>query len=393
MRFRTLLFLISIFFLINIFSCSNSKKANEYNFVIDGKLYNSKLGTIYLEELTIKDRVMLDSAKIDKNGEFFFKYKPKQLGFYILKISENNFVTLLIDKGETVIITADARQLASTYEIKGSVGSEKIQRINLKLRSNYNKVDSLGKEFEKSRYLDNFIEIKAHLDTLYYRIVFDQKQFVKSFIDSNLTSLASIIALYQTFGQEPIMSEKEDFNYFEKLSDNLIKKYPDNPHSQDLYKKVEEIRKLIDEKKKAEVRLKIGNPAPEIALNNADGQIVALSSLKGKYVLVKFWASWCAPCRQENPRIKKVYQKFRNKGFEIYAVAFDRDKQAWTNAIKTDNIDWINVSDLLYWQSPVAKLYEVESIPFNYLLDKEGKILKKDINVEELESFLMTNLK
>ena len=88
-----------------------------------------------------------------------------------------------------------------------------------------------------------------------------------------------------------------------------------------------------------------------------------------------------------------MYQKFRNKGFEIYGVSLDRDKQSWVNAINLDKIDWVHVSDLLYWQTPVAKLYDVEVIPFNYLLDKEGKIIKKDVSVEELESFLVTNIK
>jgi len=393
MKFKTSQFLIFILLTIFIYSCSNHKKAGKDNFVINGKLFNSKICTVTLEELTIKDRVKLDSVKIDEKGEFMFKHKLEQAGFYILKIDEKNFITLLLDRGETVNISADARQMAITYKLEGSKGSEKIHRINEKLRQNYVKVDSLRQVFEQSRYLDNFVEIKNNLDSAYNKVVLDEKKFVKSFIDSNLTSLASLIALYQTFGQEPVLSEKEDFIFFEKLSDNLIKKYPDNSHSKDLLVRVEDIKKNIEAKKKAQELLKKGNPAPEITLNNTSGEAVKLSSLRGKYVLLDFWASWCAPCRQLNPRLRKVYQKFKNKGFEIYAVSLDRDIQAWENAIKTDKIDWIQVSDLLYWQTPLVKLYDVESIPFNYLLDKEGKIFQKDIDVDGLETFLMTNIK
>jgi len=389
--FKKILFSIVLAFII--YACNNSNTADENNFVINGKLLNVKENKIYLEELTIKDRIILDSAKIDKNGQFVFEYKPSQIGFYVLKLNENNFVTLLIDKGETLSITGDARQLASTYDVSGSDGSFKIKQINAQLRKNYDRVDSLKREFDKNRYAENFIEVKNALDSAYLEILKDQKMFITSFIDNNLTSLASIIALYQSFGQQPVLSEKEDFAYFDKLSRSLIKLYPTNQHSQDLYLKVDEIKKYLQMKKDAEERLKIGNPAPEIVLNNTEGAPVALSSLKGKYVLLDFWASWCAPCREQNPILKKVYNKFRNKGFEIFAVALDREKNAWLNAIKLDKIDWICVSDLLYWQSPIAKLYDIETIPSNYLIDKEGRILRKNIATPELESFLLTHTK
>ena len=149
MKFKSLFLCVVIFVVIGFISCSDSKKANEDNFVINGKLYNAKEDTVYLEELTRNERVVIDSIIIDKKGEFTFKYKPSQIGFYILRIDENNFVTLLIDKGETVNIDADARELANSYKLVGSEGSELIRRINAKLRSNYKRVDSLQSVFEK----------------------------------------------------------------------------------------------------------------------------------------------------------------------------------------------------------------------------------------------------
>lgn len=392
MCLRRMFFFVFVFLLF-LFSCSESKKAKEDDFVINGTLFNAKEATIYLEELTIKDRVILDSAKIDKKGTFFFRFKPAQIGFYILKLEENNFITLLIDKGETVDISGDGRQLAQTYDVKGSEGSEKIRQINLKLTSNYKRVDSLKLAFEENQYKDNFLEIKQSLDSVYSTIFLDQKHYVESFIDSNLTSLASIIALYQMFGQQPLMSEKDDFLWFEKLSESLIRKYPNNAHSQDLYLKVTEIKKYVKQKEESAVRLAPGKPAPEIQLNDIQGNVVALSSLKGQVVLLDFWASWCAPCREMNPQLKKIYNRFASKGFQIYAVSFDKEKQSWLKAVEMDKINWITVSDLMYWNSPVAKLYDVEEIPANFLIDKNGVIAGRNMPVEDVERYLQTHLK
>lgn len=371
-------------------SCGNSKEAGEDDFVINGTLFNAKEATIYLEELTVEDMKVLDSTNVDNKGLFFFRHKPEHTGFYVIRISENNFVTLLAEKGETIRLTGDARELANTYQVEGSEGSALIHTINVTTRDNYRQVDSLRELFEKHRYDDNFIEIKNNLDSAYYNIIKNHKDFITGFIDKNTTSMASIIALYQSFGQNPVLNEKEDFAYFEKLSDALIERYPGNPHTLDLYTKIEEIRQYLKNKEEAEKRLAIGKPAPEITLNNTEGVPVSLSSLRGKYVLIDFWASWCAPCRQLSPQLRRIYQKHKAKGFEIYAVSLDREKMAWVNAINLDKLEWINVSDLLYWQSPIAKLYDVETIPHNVLIDRNGLIVAKALDIETLDQTLST---
>lgn len=391
MRHRLFSYLILLSLILSIYSC-NGKRAGNDNFVINGTLYNSKETKLYLEELSVENNVVIDSVDVAGDGTFSFSYKPEQIGFYFLRIDKNNFVTLLLDKGETLTFTADVRHIADSYSVEGSEGSALIRKINKKLITNYARVDSLSEEFEKSRYKEDFIEIKGSIDSMYYQIVMDQRNFVKNFIDSNLTSLASIIALYQTFGQEPLLSEGNDFAYFEKLSESLIAEYPDNIHSKDLYNKVTEIRTILNEKMQADERLAIGKIAPEITLNNPQSVPVSLSSLKGKYVLIDFWASWCAPCRAQLPSIKKVYQKYNAKGFEIFAVSIDREKTAWINTIESEKLSWVNVSDLLYWQSPVVQLYNIEGIPFNYLLDKEGHIIIKNVTPEELDIYLKEHL-
>jgi peroxiredoxin len=131
-----------------------------------------------------------------------------------------------------------------------------------------------------------------------------------------------------------------------------------------------------------------GAVAPDISLPDPDGNIQSLSSLRGKIVLLDFWAGWCGPCRRENPVLVKAYAKYHDKGFEIFQVSLDKTKESWTAAIKQDGLNWIHVSDLKFWSSPAAKLYGVESIPANFLLDKEGKIIGSNLRGEALEAEL-----
>ncbi|MEN3041400.1 MAG: thioredoxin-like domain-containing protein [Bacteroidia bacterium] len=138
----------------------------------------------------------------------------------------------------------------------------------------------------------------------------------------------------------------------------------------------------------AEGALRRGRPAPDIALPDPDGKIRRLSELRGKWVLVDFWASWCRPCRIENPNVVRLYQKYNPKGFDIFGVSLDTNKEAWLQAIKTDNLSWIHVSDLKGWQSAGAQLYRVSGIPFTVLVDPEGKIAAKGLRGASLEAKL-----
>ena len=168
-----------------------------------------------------------------------------------------------------------------------------------------------------------------------------------------------------------------DYWFYKNVDKALFTKYPTAAYVKDFHIKVIELGKLA-----------IGTEAPEIALNDINGKPLKLSSLRGKIVLVDFWASWCPPCRKEMPNVKRLYEKFHNKGFDIYAVSLDKEKEAWLSAIKADKLTWTQVSDLQYWNSAIVKLYNIEGIPFTVLLDKNGVIIAKGLLGEELENQL-----
>ncbi len=137
-----------------------------------------------------------------------------------------------------------------------------------------------------------------------------------------------------------------------------------------------------------DIGLKIGQQAPDISLPDSSGKLQTLSSLRGKYILVDFWASWCGPCRFENPNVVRLHQKYKDKGFDVLSVSLDQDKKAWLRAIEADGMEWNHVSDLRKWESAVVPVYHINAIPMTFLLDKKGVIIAKDLRGPDLEKKL-----
>ena len=193
---------------------------------------------------------------------------------------------------------------------------------------------------------------------------------VKSTINSMDGSFAALAAI-------GMLNPRNDFSYIDSLVNKLDEKYPNTQMIVGLKQELEEMRALS-----------IGQPAPEISLPNPEGEVVNLSDLRGKYVLIDFWAAWCKPCREENPNVVRLYNEYKDKGFEVYGVSLDRSKDAWVEAIAADNLTWTHVSDLKYFNSEAASLYKINAIPATYMVDPEGKIIGKDLRGPSLENKL-----
>ena len=370
-----------------LFSCGHNDQPVD-EFIIHGKLKNSLGEKIVLQQLKIDSIKPLDSVTIDENGEFTFTYKPQGISFYLLKISPDNFITLLADKGEKIELSANARQLAAEYTVSGSTGSVLLGELNNHTRKNFRKTDSLYKI--QVLYMDsaNYPQMKRQIDSVYELVFEDQRHYVQDFIQRNSTSLASLMAIYQVFGRQKVLNERDHFSYFKKLDSSLYLIYPQNDYVLELHTRVKNVEKVTAEKMKNLAKLDSGMVAPDINLKNIGGYPQKLSSLRGRYTLVLFWAASSQPSIKALEPYKWMHKKYRDKGFQVYAVSLDEDRRTWEYEVRENKLSWIHVSDLLGWDSPVVQDYSLDNIPYAVLVDKDGRILKRGISSEELPGWL-----
>ncbi|NPA45323.1 MAG: TlpA family protein disulfide reductase, partial [Chlorobi bacterium] len=258
--------------------------------------------------------------------------------------------------------------------VSGSKNSELLKEMYNDLDATYEKIDSLNKVYISKKDNCDIDSLNAAISQEYQTIVENHKKGAIDFIEKNIESPSVIMGLYQSMGpRQQVFSLEEDRDLFEKVSKTLSEKYPKSGF-------VKGLSDLLEKNPPVVGKPKIGTVAPEISEVNPDGKKIALSSLRGNYVLLDFWASWCRPCRAENPNVVKNYKKYKSKGFTVYQVSLDKSKEEWLAAIKKDGLgDWTHVSDLQYWQSAPAAKYGVRSIPSNFLLNPEGKIIATDL--------------
>lgn len=314
------------------------------------------------EEGNIKefDEVTLNNGKASKNLQL------KEAGAFILKGANQQIVLFLEDK-EDVKIKINTSQTPA-YTIEGSKGSNLFlehQEDRNKLKEKY--LSPLEKAFAQT-------SSEIEQEKIYGDYMQAMKTLEKELNELTLKKFGNSIALvFMVMNWE----DETDVAYMEEINKRLQAKFPKNQAAAYSQNRLNNLKQFA-----------IGSVAPDIALPDVNGKVVKLSSLKGKYVLIDFWAAWCGPCRQENPNVVAAYNKFKSKGFEIYGVSLDDNVEKWTKAIDKDQLTWINVSDLGGWQSSAAKLYNVTAIPKNFLLDKQGKIVAKNLRGKALETKL-----
>lgn len=341
-----------------------------------GKLTNATAGEkLYLEELSPTGVKVVDTATVSESGEFAFDNITPQIGFYNIKAGEGNFATVILDSAETIVVEGNARDLGNTYSASGSKDMEIFWDLNEKAKINYRQRDSLSKVYQaymnSGQGAKDMEQMQAKLQHQFDSIVNVHEKYVRSVIDNNPGSFANLMAIRQ-------LNPEENPEYYQKVTESLYKKYPNS-----------QFVAMLHDEYKATSRTAIGAVAPEITLPTPEGNTLSLSSLRGKVVLLDFWASWCKPCRVENPNVVRLYNKYKDKGFTVFSVSLDKSKEDWVEAIKKDNLSWPNhVSDLKMWDTPMVELYNFNGIPQTFLIDREGKIIAKNLRGEELEKKL-----
>jgi peroxiredoxin len=367
MKNRFAIYTIIALLSVLIYSCKDKSA-----FTISGSITNpGSLKTIFLLAADSNAVSVVDSTNLGEGGKFQFKHPGKFANLYKLRVG-GNIYDLIAKNGDVIDFSTNLTDSTHTYVISGSDDSEKIKEFN-KINNGYG--DKINKIVDAYRTQAQKIGHESDSLMMVFRpqiekVLADQSSDILKFVNDNRSSLAgfyAITALDQNKYEQQLVA------YADAIKDN----FKDNPAVQRFVRSMNEIKPVS-----------IGHKAPDFTTTGVDGKPVKLSDYKGKYVLLDFWASWCGPCRQENPNVVKQYGIYKSKGLNILGISLDVDKAKWEQAIAQDKLTWSHGSDLKNFEGPTERLYHIQAIPSNFMIDPEGNIVAKNITGGDLEEFL-----
>ncbi|MBP8824060.1 MAG: redoxin domain-containing protein [Flavobacteriales bacterium] len=342
--------------------------------------------TLYFDKFVGNKPVHVDSVLLDAEGKGTLSIPALPLDFYSMTLGGEQILVLLLDSAENLSFTAHVDSLQDPRSVEGSVNTGLLHQFFKD-----------AQDFDASKQI--LIErLKADRnDTValaeYARLNTGFTAYVKGFVQQHMGSPAVLAALNR-------LDIQQELALFEQVKDSLRKSIPRSEYFTGYRDQVDRTAQQIRAAKQQEEQqtmldnlIPVGSDAPDFTQNTPEGKPLALSSLRGKVVLIDFWASWCRPCRMENPNVVKMYNKYHSRGFEILGVSLDKTKEAWTGAIQQDGLKWNHVSDLAFWNNAVAQQYGVSAIPYTVLIGRDGKVLAKNLRGAALETKLAEVLK
>ncbi|HAQ19395.1 MAG TPA: hypothetical protein DCR40_09225 [Prolixibacteraceae bacterium] len=350
-------------------------------FVISGKITNAEEKYLYLDELKVSSSILVDSVKLKKDGTFKFIGKIGYPNFYLLRINEKNFITLLVDTTEKITVYGDASNFAHDYIVEGSPGSLLVQELNNRLTVTKHRIDSIRNRIDAFRSLADPVQ-KNKWNSELAEIKQNQIRYSTEFVQKHPFSMSSVLALYQKFDDSNYVIQ--DLQSLKVAASALNSIFPKSEHVKALYANTQRLMVQEKNEKLQAFIAENGENSPDITLPNHNGRDISLSSLTGKIVLIQFWSALNRDSRFQNQALVELYHKYKSKGLEIYQVSVDTDRNAWLSAIEEDGLNWINVGDMKGSVSS-RNNYNVQNIPFNYILDRERRIVARDLKGPALD--------
>ncbi len=354
-----------------VFACEPEKG---WEITITGKVgFPQAGGEIKLERLGTTGEPIEQVITLNKDYTYKQKVRIEEPGYYRLNFYGQQFVNFIAHKSD-LEINVDGNSQNGFVEVKGSPDMDLISRVQeLMSEAQQNpRMAEINAEFNIARANNDVEKMEALQDE--YMTTYNQG------IEKALVLLKEqgpSVAVINLLTASNTIDRDEHFDLYLHVADELKKEWPDYQVAKEFIATVEKMKVLA-----------VGQPAPEISLPNPDGEIVSLSSLKGNYVLVDFWAKWCGPCRKENPNVVRMFHKYKDQGFHVYGVSLDRNRADWVQAIEEDGLDWTHVSDLKYFDSQAANDYNINAIPFSVLVDPSGIIIAKNLRGKGLQKKL-----
>ncbi len=357
--------------LLAIFSVAILVGCQPKSYEVTGTLEGATSERVILKKLRKGQPVDVDTVEM-VDGVFTFTGSVEAPELYFAVVDGKQQPAVFFVSNNKITITGNVDNLAEA-EIKGSESTELFNKFNDEVPGQ-DRAEELQQEFQMA-YMSQDADKQKLIQEEMQSIMEDQRAYFKTFVDANTDNACGLFLASQ-------MAPSLDLEELRAL----IGKFESSMADHVYLTEIKDLLGPLEEFEKAQAATAEGAVAPDFTLKNTDGEDVSLSDFRGSYVLVDFWASWCAPCRQENPNVVKAYKAYNSKGFEVLSVSVDRDTEAWKKAIKEDGLTWTQVH--ADEASGVAKDYGIQSIPSTFLLDKEGKIIAKNLRGEALESKL-----